>query len=74
MGKDSSDGKKAVKFLDNHIDKITGPLLEPTLKMFAAEGNPFLSSYDGSTQLVVEAQNYIAGDLAKPHTNLTAKD
>ena len=74
MGRDSSAGKTAANLLDHHMDTVTAPLLDPILQMYAAEGAPFLSSFTGVTPLVEEVQNYIAGALAKPHTNFTVTD
>ena len=74
MGRDSSAGKTAANLLDHHMDRITAPLLDPILQMYAAEGAPFLSSFTGATPLVEEVQNYVAGALAKPHTNVTVTD
>ena len=74
MGKDSSAGKAAVRLLDNHIDQITAPLLEPILEMYAEEGAPFLSSFKKETPLVEEIQNYVAGPLKSRHSNITATD
>jgi hypothetical protein len=74
MGRDSSAGKTAANLLDHHMDTVTAPLLDPILQMYAAEGAPYLSSFTGATPLVEEVQNYVAGALAKPHTNITVTD
>jgi hypothetical protein len=56
------------------MDTVTAPILEPILQMYASEGAPVLSSFKGETPIVEAVQNYVAGKLARPHTNLTVTD
>jgi len=59
-----SDRQKATKTIDHMIDDVTTPMLKPVLAMSAIEGAPFLSSFKNSTPWAIEAQKYVAGELA----------
>lgn len=45
----------ARRLLDNYIDNISGPMLNPIINMFTEEGAPFISSYRNSTPWAMEA-------------------
>jgi len=55
LGKDSDEGKVAVKQLDHYIDDITEPLVTPFLKMSHLEGAPHMSSFRNVTPWVQQA-------------------
>jgi len=43
------EGQKAMKLLDEHIEKVTGPMLTPIIDLYKFEGAPFISGFNNTT-------------------------
>ena len=70
------EGQAAFKILDNHIENVTGPLLNPILDMYRQEGAPFISGYNKETPFSDKAQDFVASGIRDkyPFVHYDVKD
>ena len=61
LGKDTADSQKAIKVVDQMIDEVTAPMVDPILELFEVEGAPFMSSFKNATPWVRAGQEFVAG-------------
>merc|ERR1712166_320052 len=73
-GKSTTAGAASAKVIDHYIDDVSFPMIEPILKMYAYEGNDFMSSFKGSTPIVIDGQKFVAGGALAMNADIHFED